>query len=64
MAKPRLPHLPQTGRLYVENTVRVRLASPGVQRYHRPRGVGPRLAFAALVVAALVGAMLWLARHP
>jgi hypothetical protein len=64
MAKPRLPPLRDTGRLYVENTVRARLASPGVERYHRPRGVGPRLAFAALVVGALVGAMLWLARRP
>jgi hypothetical protein len=62
MGKSRLPDLPETGRRYVENTVRARLASPGVERYRRPGGAGPRLVFAALVVAALVGAMLWLAR--
>jgi hypothetical protein len=62
MGKPRLPDLPETGRRYVDNTVRARLASPGVERFRRPGGGGPRLALAALAVAALVGAMLWLSR--
>ena len=62
MGKSRLPDLPDTGRRYVEGTVRARLASPGVERYRRPGGTGPRLVLAALLVAALVGAMLWLAR--
>jgi hypothetical protein len=63
MRKTRLPDLPDTGRRYVENTVRARLASPGVERYRRAgRGTGTRVAFAAVGIAALVGTMLWLAR--
>jgi hypothetical protein len=62
MPKRRLPDLPDTGRHYVENTVRARLASPGVERYRTGRGGGGRLAVAALAVAALVAAMIWLAR--
>jgi hypothetical protein len=59
---PDLPDLPDTGRRYVENTIRARLASPGVERYRRAGGSGPRFALAVAVVAALVGAMVWLAR--
>ena len=62
MKKRQMPALPDTGRRYVENTLHARLASPGVERYRRPGGTGPRLVLAALLVAALVGAMLWLAR--
>ena len=62
MGKSRLPDLPETGRRYVENTVRARLASPGVERYRRPGRTGPRLVLGALLVAALLGAMIWLAR--
>ncbi|HEX9052754.1 MAG TPA: hypothetical protein VF841_19665 [Anaeromyxobacter sp.] len=62
MPKMRLPDLPDTGRHYVENTVRARLASPGVERYRRAGGNGSRLALAAVAIAALVAAMLWLAR--
>jgi hypothetical protein len=58
-----MPELPETGRRYVENTVRARLASPAIERFARaPRSGAARLGVAALVVAALVGAMLWLAR--
>jgi hypothetical protein len=63
MGKSRLPDLPDTGRRYVENTQRARLASPGVERYRRAQGrTGARVALAALGLAALVIAMLWLAR--
>lgn len=60
---PDLPDLPDTGRRYVENTQRARLASPGVERYRRAgRRTGARVALAALGLAALVLAMLWLSR--
>ena len=60
---PDLPDLPGTGRRYVENTQRARLASPGVERYRRERGqAGGRIALAVVGLAALVAAMLWLAR--
>lgn len=63
MGKRRLPELPDTGRLYVENTIRARLASPGIERYRRAGGApGARIALAALGGAALVAAMLWLSR--
>lgn len=63
MGKRRLPDLPGTGRRYVENTQRARLASPGVERYRRAEGgTGARVALAALGLAVLVTAMVWLAR--
>lgn len=54
----RLPDLPDTGRRYVENTARPRLASPGIERYEGRRGAGGRIALAIAVAAALVAAML------
>ena len=60
MGKRRLPDLPATGRHYVEQTARARLASPGVERYQGRRGSGARIALAVLLAAALVFAMLWL----
>jgi hypothetical protein len=63
MGKRRLPDLPDTGRWYLENTQRARLASPGVERYPRAKGKkGARIALAALGLAALVIAMIWLSR--
>lgn len=62
MTKRRLPDLPDTGRHYVENTIRARLASPGVERYRaRGAGRGARVALALLGAAALAAAA-WLAR--
>ncbi len=63
MPKRRLPDLPDTGRRYLDNTRHARLASPGVEKY-RParRSGGGRIALAVLAIAALVAAMLWLAR--
>lgn len=63
MRKSDLPDLADTGRRYVENTQRARLASPGVERYPRAeRWTGTRVALAVLALGALVTAMLWLAR--
>lgn len=62
MPRRRLPDLPDTGRHYVEGTMRARLASPGIQRYRRAGGGGARVALAVLAAAALVAAMVWLAR--
>ncbi len=62
MAKGRLPDLPDTGRRYLDNTMRPRLASPGVEKYRRPGGRGGRIALALLAFAALVAAMVWLSR--
>lgn len=58
-----MPELPDTGRRYVENTVRARLASPGVERFvPAAGGRGVRVAVAVLAGALLVAAMLWLSR--
>ncbi len=62
--RPDLPDLGATGRRYVENTGRARLASPGIERFEARRGSGRRVggaltAIALLaLVAALVAAML------
>ncbi len=63
MKRPDLPELATTARHYVENTGRARLAGPGIERCAatRRRGAGGVLAALALL-AALLGAMLWLAR--
>ncbi len=62
MGKRRLPDLPDTGRHYVENTIRARLASPGVEKYRRAGGSGARVAIAVIVAAVLVAAIAWLVR--
>ncbi len=62
MPRRRLPDLPDTGRRYVEGTIRARLASPGVEKYRPARRGGGRVALAVLAIAALVAAMVWLAR--
>ena len=62
MGNKRLPDLPDTGRQYVENTIRARLASPGIEKYRRAPRRGARIALAALAFAALLAAMAWLAR--
>jgi hypothetical protein len=65
MAKRRFPDLAATGRRYLENTQRARLASPGLERYgverRRPARVVVAVA-AAVALAALVGLLAWLAR--
>ncbi len=59
MAK-RMPELPDTGRHYLDETRRARLASPGIERYVAARrGSGPLVA-AGLLLAALVAAFVWL----
>jgi hypothetical protein len=61
MTRKRLPSLPETGRHYVENTLRARLASPGLERYPRRRGGAARAVLVVLLAAALVAVMLLLA---
>ena len=64
--KVRLPELPETGRFYLENTQRARLANPGVERYRlAPRSTGGRAVLVAIglaALAALAAAAWWLAR--
>ncbi len=60
MGKSRLPELPETGRHYVEQTIRARLASPGIERYAPRKGHGGTVALALFIAAAVIAAMLWL----
>jgi hypothetical protein len=60
MGKKQLPGLPDTGRRYLDQTVRARLQSPGITRYPPRRGHGGRIAFAVIVAAAVIAAMLFL----
>lgn len=62
MADRRMPELRDTGRRYLEETQRPRLASPGLERYLPAQRRGPgALALAAVLAAALIGALAWLA---
>jgi hypothetical protein len=59
MSRKRLPSLPETGRRYVEHTMRARLASPGVERFQRRGGQARRVVITALLLlGALLGAMV------
>ncbi len=60
MKRNRLPSLPDTGRHYLDNTIRARLQSPGIEKYAAPKGRGGRVALAAIAIAALIAAMVWL----
>ncbi len=61
MAAKRMPTLSTTGRRYLDETRRVRLASPGLERFVPARSRAPRMIAAAVVlVLALIGAMVWL----
>ncbi len=63
MAAKRMPSLSSTGRRYLDETRRVRLASPGIEKFVPARSKAPRMvAVAVALVLALVGAMLFLAR--
>lgn len=58
-----MPALPDTGRHYLDQTRRARLASPGIERFVRDRSRAPRLLLVAgLLAAALIAAMVWLSR--
>ena len=62
-SRSRRPDLPDAGRRYVKDTIHARLASPGIERFRRaPGGGGARVVLGAVVIAALLAAMLWLAR--
>ena len=60
MGKKQLPDLPDTGRRYLDQTVRARLHSPGITRYPPRQGHAGRIAFAVIVAAAVIAAMLLL----
>jgi hypothetical protein len=60
MGKKRLPELPETGRHYLDNTLRARLQSPGIEKYAPRRGKAGPIALAVAIAAALVAAMLLL----
>ena len=62
MKRPDLPELADTQRRYVEDTIRARLASPGIQRCARPRGGGGRLVAGVLIAAAIAAAAFLLSR--
>jgi len=63
VGKPRLPSLDSTDRHYVENTIRARLASPGILRYRSEKKphTARTVVLAVLFAAALLGALVWLA---
>jgi hypothetical protein len=60
MGKKRLPDLPDTGRRYVDQTVRARLASPGIEHYAPRKGRGAWFAVVLLLAVALLAAMYFL----
>jgi hypothetical protein len=63
MPKRIFPELTSTGRRYLAETQRARLASPGLERFEVKRWrAARRLAVAALALAALLGVLAWLAR--
>ena len=64
MAKRRFPDLAATGRRYLAETQRARLASQGLERFRvqRPRHARA-LVLAALALLALIGLMVWLVRR-
>ena len=59
-SRPRLPRLGESLRFYVEDTLRARLRSPGVERYRRREGQGVRLLLAVGAIGAALLALWWL----
>ena len=62
--KPKdMPELRDTGRRYLDQTRGARLASHGLERYASARrAAGWAVIAAAIVLAAMVGVLLWFAR--
>jgi hypothetical protein len=61
MKAGRMPRLQDTGRRYLEETRRARLANPGLERFVRSAGRGRhRLVLALALLAALMASMIWL----
>ncbi|WP_242371269.1 hypothetical protein [Anaeromyxobacter sp. SG26] len=58
-----MPRLGDTARRYLDDTVRARLASPGLERYRVERKGGAG-AVAVLALVALIGAFVWLSTTP
>jgi len=58
-----MPALRDTGRRYLDQTRGARLASHGLERYTSARrATGWAVIAAAIVLAAMVGALFWIAR--
>ncbi len=61
----KMPRLGDTARRYLDDTVRARLASPGLERYRVERNCGAgAIVVAALALVALIGAFVWLSTTP
>ncbi len=61
MARKGMPPLSDTGRKYLDQTRGARLQSPGIEKFVPERNRTPAMIVAAvLIVAAMVGAMIWL----
>ncbi|WP_242352924.1 MULTISPECIES: hypothetical protein [Anaeromyxobacter] len=60
-----MPRLGDTARRYLDDTVRARLASPGLERYRVERkGGAGAIVVAVLALVALIGAFVWLSTRP
>ncbi len=63
MKRKGMPPLSDTGRRYLDQTRGARLQSPGIEKFVPERNRTPRLVVTAvLLVAAMIGAMVWLTR--
>ncbi|HYD39711.1 MAG TPA: hypothetical protein VEB43_02695 [Anaeromyxobacter sp.] len=63
MKRKGMPSLSDTGRRYLDQTRGARLQSPGLEKFVPERNRTPGLVITAvLIVAAMVGAMVWLSR--
>ncbi len=61
MRRKGMPELSDTGRRYFDQTRGARLQSPGIEKFVPEKNRTPaRVVVAVLLVAALVGAMIWL----
>ena len=61
MARRGMPRLGDTLRVYVENTQRARVRSPGLERYRaRKRTATPWLVVALLAVLAAIAWFYWM----
>ena len=58
----RMPALRDTGRHYMDQTRRTRLASPGIERFVREKSRAPRIIAVTLLGLALIAAMIWFSR--
>ncbi len=63
--RPRLPKLGESLRFYVEDTLRARVRSPGIEHYRLRRvRLGVRVVAALAAAAAIAAALWWLSGTP